>query len=231
MAGVVAQVQGLAAKPGHQKGIGGLAGAHALLAPGAAPALGPAKLPQVVGLAEPEVGLRLADKGVAVVQGRGLVAGHHQQAAPGAVVANDAQVGADRAQAPDFAAVLHGGQLVKHAAGIDQPALGLDLADARPLGGPRVVLGVGALGQAVGGPPAVDADLEDGGGIVGADGIDRVVDRGAAGDGVKLAGLEGGPAARRPTRRGGPGWGRRGSRARCRCCWRRRSGPGRCRRP
>ena len=68
------------------------------------------------------------------------------QPAPPAVVANDAQVGADRAQAPDRASILHRRQLVEHPAGIDQPALRLDLADARPLGGPRVVLGVRSLG-------------------------------------------------------------------------------------
>ena len=84
---------------------------------------------------------------------------------------------------------MHGRQLIEHPAAVDQPALGLDLANTRPFCRPRMVLRVRPLGQAVGVPLVIDVHLEYRRRVVRADGIDRVSDGGASGDGVELAGL------------------------------------------
>ena len=50
----------------HQERVGGLAGLDGFLAPRAAPALWLAEAPQVVGLAEPDAGLRLTAEGISI---------------------------------------------------------------------------------------------------------------------------------------------------------------------
>ena len=84
------QVETFALEPGEQERIRGHARRHLRVAPRPAPSLRASPTPEVVGLAEPDAALRLADHGIVVAVGRGLVAAQRQHAAEGAVIGNDA---------------------------------------------------------------------------------------------------------------------------------------------
>ena len=141
-------VQHLLIEGGHQVRVGRVVLANVGVPPGTAPAGGLAPTPQVVGLAEPDPGLRLAGHGVVVAVGRGLVTADSEQAAERAIVGNGAQVLADGLDAPHMVQESDGLEFVEHALYVHQVMLGFHLTDAHPLGLPRLAESLAGFGQA-----------------------------------------------------------------------------------
>ena len=133
----------------HQIRVAHLPGRYRLVEPHRAPPLGLAELPKVVRLAEPEPRLALARDPVVVEDRAHLVAAEDEEAPPRAEVGHHAQVLRDWLDAPHRAAPGQRRQLEPCSVHVHQVALRLDLADARPLCGPQVIVSVRGLGQAV----------------------------------------------------------------------------------
>ena len=126
-----------------EEGVGGARGCArtGVFLQDTAPAARLAPTPQVVGLAEPDrpiawlFRLRRSLSLFVVV----WIAANGEQTAETAVVRHHAQVLADRLDAPDATLERHWLQLVEHALDVHQVVLRLDLADAHPLGLPRML--------------------------------------------------------------------------------------------
>ena len=86
------QVQAFLVKPGHQIGIRFFAGRDFRFPPGTTPARGLAQLPQIIGSAKPEPGLRLRALQVVRPFGAGIITADDEHPLPGTEIAVNPQV-------------------------------------------------------------------------------------------------------------------------------------------